>query len=204
MDIETDRQVNTTVKNILQCLNGTLIVGKEDVTFPNGNLIVGAMDVTSMLDRIKTYYGFDNIVLIGNREDAQIAILNVGVKCLLITGGFSPTQKVVDLATKVGITLIVSPYDTITSVRLTKLSALVETLMNTNISSLTPDMRLNEAKCLVINSPARSMPVVDEFGKVIGVVTARDLLRAGGKKIILVDHNEIFQAAEGIEEAEII
>ncbi len=204
MDIETDRQVNTTVKNILQCLNGTLIVGNIETAFPNGNLIIGAMAVSSMSEKIRTYYGFDNIVLIGDREDAQIANLEAGVRCLIITGGFSPTQVVVDLAKKSGATLIVSPYDTITSVRLTKLSASVETLMNTNITGLTPDTRISEAKGVVINSPARSMPVVDEFDKVIGVVTARDLLQASGKKVILVDHNEIFQAGAGIEEAEII
>ncbi len=204
-DIETDRLVNTTAKNIIQCLNGTLLAGNKDTAFPNGNLIIAAMDVQSISNKIKTYYGLDNIILVGgDREDAQISILNADIKCLIITGGFSPTQNVVDLATKVGTTLIVSPYDTISSVRLTKLSAPVETLMNTNISSLTPDTRLNEAKGIVINSPARSMPVVDKFGKVIGVITARDLLQAGGKKVILIDHNEIFQAAEGIEEAEII
>ncbi|MDI6735882.1 MAG: putative manganese-dependent inorganic diphosphatase [bacterium] len=204
MDIETDRQVNTTAKNILQCLNGTLIVGHIETVFPNGNLIIGAMAVSSMSERIRTYYGFDNIVLLGDREDAQIANLEAGVRCLIITGGFSPTQTVVDLAKTSGATLIVSPYDTITSVRLTKLSASVETLMNTNITGLTPDTRISEAKGIVINSPARSMPVVDEFDKVIGVVTARDLLQTTGKKVILVDHNEIFQAGAGIEEAEII
>lgn len=204
MDVETDRQVNTTVRNILQCLNGTLIVGDKDMVFTNGNLIIGAMATTSMSDRIKTYYGFDNIVLTGDRDDAQIAVLEAGVKCLIVTGGFSPTQRVVDLAKELKTTLIISPYDTITSVRLTKLSACVETLMNTNITGLTPDTRLGEAKWVVINSPARSMPVVDELGKVIGVVTARDLLQATGKKVILVDHNEIFQAGAGIEEAEII
>ncbi|MEW6607326.1 MAG: putative manganese-dependent inorganic diphosphatase [bacterium] len=203
-NIETDRLVNTTVQNIIRCLNGTLIVGEKDIAFPNGNLIIGAMKVDSIVNRIKSYFGFDNIILIGNREDAQMAILNVGVRCLIITGGFSPVPEVVDLATKSNTTLIISPYDTITSVRLTKLSAGVETLMNTNIPSLTPETRLNEAKGMIINSPARSMPVVDELGKVIGIITARDLLQAMGRKVILVDHNEIFQSAEGIEEAEII
>jgi len=204
-DIETDRLVNTTLGNILLCLNGTLIVGKEDIIFKNGNLIIGAMEVGSIANKIKTYYGLDNIVLIGgDREDAQLAILNAGVKCLIITGGFSPTQQVVDLARKVETALIVSHYDTITSVQLTKLSAPVETLINTSISTLGPYARLNEAKRIVINSPVRSIPVVDELDKVVGVVTARDLLQASGKKVILVDHNEIFQAAKGIEEAEII
>lgn len=204
-DIETDRLVNTTTKNILQCLNGTLIVGNENTVFDNGNLIIGAMDVHSISNKIKSYYGFDNIVLVGgDREDAQMTILNAGIKCLIITGGFSPTQQVIDLAIKVGTTLIISPYDTIASVRLTKLSAPVETLMNIDVPSLTADMILSEAKGIVINTPVRSMPVVDELGKIIGVVTARDLLQINGKKVILVDHNEIFQAAKGIEEAEII
>lgn len=204
-DIETDRLVNTTIKNIIQCLNGTLIVGNSEATFPNGNLIIGAMDTHNIANKIKTYYGFDNIILVGgDREDAHLQILNAGVQCIIFTGSFLPSQQVVDLATKTGTALIVSSHDTIVSVRLTKLSASVETLMNTNVSSLTPDTRLSEAKGMVIDFPARSMPVVDELGKVVGVITVRDLLQTSGRKVILVDHNEIFQAADGIEEAEII
>jgi len=204
-DIETDRLVNTTTKNILRCLNGTLIAGNEDTVFPNGNLIIGTMGAHTIFNKIKRYYGFDNIVLVGgDREDAHISILNAGVKCVILTGGFLPSQEVVDLSKKVGVILIVSPYDTITSVRLTKLSASVKTLMNPEIPSLTPDTRLTEAKGIIINSPVRSIPVVDEFDIVIGVVTGSDLLQATGKKVILVDHNELSQAAEGIEEAEVI
>lgn len=37
-NIETSRKVNTSVKNILHCLGGTLCIGNRDKNFPNGNL----------------------------------------------------------------------------------------------------------------------------------------------------------------------
>ena len=49
----------------------------------------------------------------------------------------------------------------------------------------------------------RDFPVTDESGRYIGMISRRNLLGAKGKPVILVDHNERNQAAEGIEHAEI-
>jgi manganese-dependent inorganic pyrophosphatase len=202
-DVERSRRVNTTVRNILQCLNGTLITGEEERKFENGNFVIGAMDVKTLKQRMKTYYGFDNIVLVGDREDAQKVIIASGAKCLIITGGFPPSEEVVRLAEGKEAVIIVSPYDTMTTARLVKLSASIETQMM-GIQSVSPETRLSEARGIIINTPTRALPVVDELGKVVGVITGTDILKAKGKRVILVDHNETFQAVDGIEEAEII
>lgn len=203
-DIETSRRVNTTTENILYCLSGTLYVGNKDKVFQHGNLIIGAMAVESITQRIQAQYGFDNIVLVGNRSDAQMAILDSGAKCLIITGGFIPEDEVIKKAKELNSVVITSPYDTITSVRLVKLSTTVETLMDSQVTPLAADILLKEAVDLIALSPTRSLPVVDEDNYVIGVITDLELSIAQGRRLILVDHNEESQAVEGIREAEIV
>src|SRR5436309_7183343 len=50
----------------------------------------------------------------------------------------------------------------------------------------------------------RSMPVVDNEGKLVGYISRTDLIKAHPKRVFLVDHNEQSQAVDGIEEAELL
>jgi manganese-dependent inorganic pyrophosphatase len=46
--------------------------------------------------------------------------------------------------------------------------------------------------------------VVDSDNRLIGFITRTDLLKPVRKMAVLVDHNELSQAVDGIEEAEIL
>ncbi|MDE6591125.1 MAG: putative manganese-dependent inorganic diphosphatase, partial [Oscillospiraceae bacterium] len=50
----------------------------------------------------------------------------------------------------------------------------------------------------------RYFPVLDDDGTYLGVVSRRNLMNLHKKQLILVDHNEKSQAAEGLEEAEVL
>lgn len=50
----------------------------------------------------------------------------------------------------------------------------------------------------------RDFPVEDTQGNYVGMISRRNLLGAGKKKLILVDHNERGQAVNGVETAEIL
>lgn len=89
-----------------------------------------------------------------------MSIIEAGAKCLIITGGFIPEQGVIEKAKELDVIVIVSPYDTITSVRLVKLSTTVDTLMDSQVIPLTPEMLLKEDIEMVTLSPTRCLPVV--------------------------------------------
>jgi len=50
----------------------------------------------------------------------------------------------------------------------------------------------------------RSAVVVDESGRLLGIITRSDFLKDYRKRVALVDHNESSQSVDGVEEAVII
>lgn len=67
-----------------------------------------------------------------------------------------------------------------------------------------PDEKVEEARKNMLASRFRNYPVVDESNRYLGMISRYSLLQMKRKQVILVDHNEKKQAAEGIEEAEIL
>jgi len=67
-----------------------------------------------------------------------------------------------------------------------------------------PDEKVEEARKNMLASRFRNYPVVDEANRYLGLISRYSLLQMKRKQVILVDHNEKKQAAEGIEEAEIL
>lgn len=80
----------------------------------------------------------------------------------------------------------------------------VDTIMESEILTLDADDRLDEAAADLMNQPLREAVVLDERNIPIGIVTRSDIAVHPHRKVILVDHNEVLQAANGIEEAEVV
>ena len=80
----------------------------------------------------------------------------------------------------------------------------VDTVMEEGILTLSKDGRLDEAVTDLMNQPFREAVVLDEANMPIGIVTRSDIAVHPHRKVILVDHNEISQAAAGIEDAEVV
>ena len=80
----------------------------------------------------------------------------------------------------------------------------VETIMEHSILTLSADGRLDEAVADLMNQPFREAVVLDEEQHPIGIVTRSDIAVHPHRKVILVDHNEVSQAAAGIEDAEVV
>ena len=77
-------------------------------------------------------------------------------------------------------------------------------LMDTDVLTLHKDDLLKEASEDMMNSPLREAIVLDEDGFAIGILTRSDVATSPRRKVILVDHNEMSQAAMGIEEADVV
>ncbi|HAM15060.1 MAG TPA: putative manganese-dependent inorganic diphosphatase [Eggerthellaceae bacterium] len=80
----------------------------------------------------------------------------------------------------------------------------VDTIMEESILTLAADGRLDEAVADLMNQPFREAVVLDDEQRPIGIVTRSDIAVHPHRKVVLVDHNEISQAAAGIEDAEVV
>ena len=80
----------------------------------------------------------------------------------------------------------------------------VSELTYTNVLVLDRETLLNEAVDDLMASELREGVVVDDDGFAVGIVTRSDIAARPKRKVILVDHNETRQAANGIEEADVV
>jgi manganese-dependent inorganic pyrophosphatase len=121
-----------------------------------------------------------------------------------VTDGLPIAQDLIAAAQAGGIVLISSPHPAFATVQLMTMSEPVLAIMARNVSSVGLYTPISELRQKILESDYRSAVVVDSENRLIGFVTRTDLLTPIRKKAILVDHNEISQAVDGIDEAEIL
>lgn len=80
----------------------------------------------------------------------------------------------------------------------------VDSIMEAGVLTLDAEDRLDEAAADLMNQPLREAVVLDEENHPIGIVTRSDIAVHPHRQVILVDHNEVRQAANGIEDAEVV
>jgi manganese-dependent inorganic pyrophosphatase len=198
--LDTDRldHVPLDLANVVRALEGTVLVASDRPL--RDEVMVGAMTVESMLNRIKPGI----LLVMGDRDDAQQAAIEVGVGALLVTGGLPISDRIVELARKHQVTLISVPHHTHTTVRLIHLSMAVRHIMRTNAPTCRPDDLIDEVREILRSGQARSLVVIDDSEHVVGMISRSNLLRPVRRRLVLVDHNERGQSVAGIEEAEIV
>ncbi|MEL1134779.1 putative manganese-dependent inorganic diphosphatase [Desulfitobacterium sp. THU1] len=192
--------LHVSVKNIVRSLNGSLLAGDEEQEL-SGKVYVGAM----RHETLESYVGNGDIVLMGDRQKAQRIALSQGVSALILTGGATLTPELEDLAGQSNSVVISVPHDTFTAARLLPMTAPVQSAMKTEgIISFNEDDLISEVKEKMLQTRYRNYPVLDEQGKVVGLISRYHLLSLSRKKVILVDHNELGQAVVGTDQAQIL
>jgi manganese-dependent inorganic pyrophosphatase len=192
-------EVPLDLNNVLRALDGRLLVhvpGRE----LHDRVMVGAMEISSMLKRLAP----DILLVIGDRADAQRAAIEFGVGALVITGDLPVEEDVLALAREKQVTVISVPHHTSTTVRLIHLSTAVRHLMRRTVITCKPDDTLEDVAEILREGRVRSLVVIDDERRVVGMVSRTSLLSPVHRQIVLVDHNERGQAVTGIEEAEVI
>jgi len=207
---QTCLKLHTSVKNMQTTLGAEAIHMERSEECFDGIVLVGAMecdDFVKWFDRINSELC---IILTGNRPQIQKAALEQDIHCLIVSGGQKISPEISKLAIERGVSLLISPYDTATTLGMVHLSAPARTLLPVSEDGfsekqiISENQLISEAKEAILDSHNRGMVVVDENKAVKGIVTSADILNAYPTSIIMVDHNESSQAVTGIEFAEIV
>lgn len=184
---------------ILKVLDAKLICGNNLNRKVSGRVKIAA----AKSETLRTRLAKGEIVLARDRVNAHLVAIEVGVACLIVTGNSAIEQRVVDTAIDKDIIIIRSPYDTYTSARLINQSIPVNHIMQKNVLGFKPTDLVSDIKNTIVSTNHRNYPVI-ENDKLVGVINRNKLIAPQKEEIILVDHNEITQAVEGVEEAHII
>jgi manganese-dependent inorganic pyrophosphatase len=198
------RRVLASPRSLTRTLQGTMLCAFEPDQEADLILMIGAMRLTSFASRLPNYRPESLLVVVGDREDIQIAAIEARARCIIITGGYNVSDQVRDLAQRFEVTLILSPHDTTTTAMLCRSAVAVEHLLRSDYLAFRSDEHLATAQRLAAASQFQAFPVVDDQNRVVGILSKSDFLRKVNRQLILVDHNELSQAVQGAGEVEII
>lgn len=191
---------NTSFKAIAETIKGEVYAGNEHGRV-QGKVVVAA----SGLEYVEEDVGKDDVVIVGDRVDAQLSAIRSDAGCIIISGGYEVDGEVRKLAGQRGCVIITTPFDTFSVARCINQSMPIRQYMTKDgLITFAIDDYVNDVKDMMTKVRHRDFPVLDENGRYVGMVSRRNLMSMQKKQVILVDHNERSQAVEGIEEAEIL
>ncbi len=194
-------KANTQYANIVETLEGAMIVGDETSYFSEGKVLIAAANP----DMMEYYISRGDLVILGNRYESQLCAIEMEAGCIIVCEGAAVSMTIKKLAQEHGCTVMTTPYDTFTAARLVNQSMPISYFMKTEaLITFEMDDYIDDIKDVMASKRHRDFPILDKNGRYRGMISRRNLLGAKGKRIILVDHNEKSQAVEGMESAEIL
>ncbi len=204
MDIYDNRvlsRAKTSYKNIIETLEGTIVVGNEHAQFRDGKVMVAAANP----DMMEEYIEDNDLVLLGNRYESQLCALEMNASCIIVCSGSKITRTIQKLAEERDCVLISKPYDTFTAARLINQSIPIKYFMRREqLICFGVEDFIDDVKDTMLKEKHRDFPVLDSKGNYMGMISRRNLLNMKKKQLILVDHNEKSQAVDNVDGAEIL
>ena len=192
---------HTSYRNIVDTLDGEMIVGNIDDVQTEGKVMIGAGTPDAMEKLIAPH----DMVILGDRYDSHFCAIEMDADCIIVCAGASVTESIRRLANEKGCKVITTPHSTFTVARLIFQSMPLRYFMKSeDLLTVKMDDYIEDVLPIMATTRHRYFPVVDSAGRYKGMVSRRNFLGASKKKVILVDHNEKSQAVNGVESAELL
>jgi len=164
-----------------------------------GRVWAQSMDVSS-----PTSMAPGDVVVVGDRPEAQRLAIEHGAALLVTSNGTTPSEEILALARGRGTAVVSSPLDTYVSARMITLAAPCSALMDRDPLTVGLDDLLSDISDQVKTVHYGGAIVVDGGRHPIGLVTRSDLVSPTPRRVLLVDHAEQAQSVPGVGEAEIV
>ena len=191
----------TSYKNILETLNGTMVVGDENSVCTTGHIKIG----TATPEMLESSVEKGDIVILSNRYESQLCAIEKEASLLIICNGAKVGRTIQRIADETGVAIMTTPEDTYAAGKLISQCAPISYYMTRdNILKFTLVTPVADVLRVMAKVRHRYFPILDEEGKYCGMVSRRNVIALRKRRIILVDHNEATQAVEGFDQAEIL
>ena len=191
----------TSYKNILETLNGTMVVGDADAVCTTGHIKIG----TATPEMLESSVEKGDIVILSNRYESQLCAIEKEASLIIICNGAKVGRTIQRIADETGVAIMTTPVDTYAAGKLISQCAPISYYMTRNdILKFTLVTPVADVLRVMAKVRHRYFPILDEDGKYCGMVSRRNVIALRKRRIILVDHNEATQAVEGFDQAEIL
>ena len=191
----------TSYKNILETLNGTMVVGNADAVCTTGHIKIG----TATPEMLESSVEKGDIVILSNRYESQLCAIEKEASLLIICNGAKVGRTIQRIADETGVAIMTTPVDTYAAGKLISQCAPISYYMTRDdILKFTLVIPVADVLRVMAKVRHRYFPILDEDGKYCGMVSRRNVIALRKRRIILVDHNEATQAVEGFDQAEIL
>ncbi len=180
-----------TFGEVVQIIEGDVLGGASGLEKDLNKFVIGAMKENAM----ERYITPGSLMIVGNRENVQKLALLQGA-AVLITGGFDTTVEIQQLADELALPILRTTYDTFTVATMIN-RALSDQLIKKDILLVSDIyMPLEKTKYLAITDMVKDykrlseetkhsrFPVVNRNMRVVGIVTAKDILEKPGTQLI--------------------
>lgn len=191
------RVVRATLANIVETIGGSILIGAPSDENAEYALVVAAMDADTFAGRLAGMDPVHTVLFVGDRENVHRMAIAAGVKAIVVTGGTAPAPEVLSLARERGTAVISSPYDTATSVIFARGAVITRHVLEETDDRIDADMTLTAARRAVALSNKFIFPVLDDAGRLEGILSKSDFIKTLARQLVLVDHNELSQAVPG-------
>lgn len=174
---------NLTFSQIVNIIEGDVLGGSKGLNKVLNKFIIGAMTEDAMI----RYITKGSLMIVGNREPAQKLALENGA-AVLITGGFDTSLEIVRLADRLELPVIKTSYDSFTVATMIN-RAMTDQLIKKEImltediytpiektDYLTTENTVMDYRRLNEKSGHMRFPVVNKQKRLVGIVTAKDVI----------------------------
>ena len=194
-------KLNTSYSNILDVLDAKEILKFDDEI--RGNILIAAYRSSTFLDNIEL--NSNTILIVGDRHSIIEYAIESRVKLIVVVGCSRISEELITLAKENKVNIISTINNSLTTSKLISQSNYISDIIITKdpikfIETAYIGDFIETAK----QTKHTTYPIVDKRNTCLGFLRLVDVGDKKNKKVILVDHNEMIQSADGIEDADII
>ncbi len=188
-------------EKIRETLDAEVLIGDLKDRVVEGRIVIGAGSSEQMERAINK----GDLVIVGNRIEGQLTAVEMEAECLVVCAGSRVSRAVLLLAEEKGCIIMRTKYSTYAIGQMIGQAAPIRHYMTSeNLLTFKMESSVEDVTRVMSKVRHRYFPVVDDGQHYLGVVSSRNLLSLHPKRLILVDHNEKTQAAEGMDQAEVL
>ena len=200
-DISILAESRTSYQNVVDTLDGTVLVGDIEGRYVEGSIRIGSGSAEHMERTITK----GDLVIVGNRSDSQLAAIEMDAGCIVVCSGSKVSKVICMLAAEKGCIVISTPNNTYVSGQMiSQATPIRHYMVQKNLLTFNLNSSVDSVTKVMASVRFRYFPVLDDEGPLCGRGVPPNLMNLHKKQLILVDHNERSQAVDGIDQAEVL